>query len=93
MANVNPFSSKSVFERVNIPLMAITIAISATAPMIEVLQAGTLFCSRMRTTPARNRVCGRAISAMKSTIVGIDARIPEIPNPKIDCGNQELSEN
>ena len=84
MAKVNPLSNKRVFERVSMPEIATTTAMSETAPITEVLQAGTLFCSRIRTTPARSRLCGRARSAMKRTIVGIDARIPEIPNPIID---------
>ena len=93
IAKVNPFRSNRVLERVSIPEIATTMVISETAPSTEVLQAGTLFCSRMRTTPARNRLCGRARSAMKRTIVGIDARMPAIPNPMIDWGNHESSEN
>ena len=93
IARVNPLSRNKVFERVSMPEMPTTMTIKETAPRTAVFQLGTLFSSRNRTVPARSRDCGRTRRATKRTMVGIEARIPDNPNPMNDCGNHELSEN
>ena len=92
MAMVKPLSNSSVFERVSMPEIATTTATSDTAPRIDVLHSGTRVSSRKRTMPARSRLCGRVRSAMKSTMVGMAARMPASENPKADCGNHDSSE-